>query len=1225
MTTPLHTSKEWLLRRIFSFKESEPIAGAAGVLANVWDLPPDKAIEAFEAKGYAVSWDWRDTWKEAHAKAFTVAKGMKLDILSDIRGAVDTAMKSGETFGDFKKKLAPILKAKGWWGKVPVDMVPHDPDTPPPEGVGGEVWLGSPWRLQTIFRTNLQSSMMAGRYVQMSAQIKNRPYWQYIAVMDASTRPDHAMMHGRIFLANDPIWNTWYPPNGFNCRCRVKSLSGREIARDKKIEKIEVTEGIVYDGKGDAVAPDEGFNYNPGRSSLAFLQRIAAEKLRELEKSLGTKIPAAHVGSAGGTRTGFLPPEDDVVSVRSPIGDVEEIPPASASLPLADENFRAGEALADPSKVARFWVGGKFAIPSHNGIPFSDVPEDTDFSKVKDKPLEGDPPMFGPKKKAAGTIVVEDDGRVWLVQPKGQFGGYEATFPKGTKEKNHTTQQTAIKETFEESGLMVELVDVLGDYQKTTGKARYYFARRTGGKPWKHGDESQGVKLVPLNELEKHLNVEIDKTIAKDIRKAIEDARMLGNGNIWKGFAQHQEDLRDVRLLKEAKARAEAEARKAEEEAAKSAKVATSDPVPGRPSIQFPESVEGLKPIRRLGGSTGAQLVEDPKTGNLFVMKSGNSDEHIESEYYADEAYRVLGVSVPEARLYQAGARKVKLARFIQGGVSLRDYLAKATAKEREAILDQIAKCFAVDAILGNYDVVGMEQDNILIKDGIAWRIDNGGSMEFRAQGARKETNPARTKGFEGHQYTDFPVEFWTMRNHSMNANTSSIFRRLTAYQIADQVEALDDAALNVLPEAYRKTLQARIRNMKEVVVTTKDFQKDGWKAEYADEIAKHMIGMRKAGVFDGIAKRLTVTVPASGLPSVLDENGKPYDNLRRADARSSGLVSSSVYDPETETIYNDAIAAAKTINYHNSAHPKALKDMKYNEATLKKFEAHIEKLKEWAYGIGVDPEKAAFGKYYLNVWIEIQAAKGLLTGKVGMVELKPLKRKEAEEPTKKPAPAKSVPEMVDDYMKTVGGSWEIINRWASAQGNCSKNLLPTAVKYLLKEAANVPDTMFYSSPTKKNFVDGLTGYGFSEETFRTSWAAHHAMVQEILRRIPWAGKDIGRRLMRVMRTEKIHVVVPTVGKKGVYRRGVNESYFMFSNNWAGNKVVLSVPFVRVTGLYLVDRDPDTYNGMGMFLGDCENEATVMAHGLEAVSFGAKTPPVASSEDASTWEVATTP
>jgi hypothetical protein len=31
--------------------------------------------------------------------------------------------------------------------------------------------------------------------------------------------------------ADDPWWDTHFPPNGFNCRCYVQSLSQRDLAR----------------------------------------------------------------------------------------------------------------------------------------------------------------------------------------------------------------------------------------------------------------------------------------------------------------------------------------------------------------------------------------------------------------------------------------------------------------------------------------------------------------------------------------------------------------------------------------------------------------------------------------------------------------------------------------------------------------------------------------------------------------------------------------------------------------------------------------------------------------------------------------------------------------------------------------------------------------------------------------------------------------------------------
>jgi 8-oxo-dGTP pyrophosphatase MutT (NUDIX family) len=124
------------------------------------------------------------------------------------------------------------------------------------------------------------------------------------------------------------------------------------------------------------------------------------------------------------------------------------------------------------------------------------------------------------KKRAVGVIAVEPDKRVWVVHPTNQFGGYSATFPKGTVEHDLNTRENAIKETHEESGLKVHLDKHLGDFQRTTSVARYYLGRRVGGHPSHMGWESQKVSLVPMDELHKVVTHPADQPIIDAIRKA---------------------------------------------------------------------------------------------------------------------------------------------------------------------------------------------------------------------------------------------------------------------------------------------------------------------------------------------------------------------------------------------------------------------------------------------------------------------------------------------------------------------------------------------------------------------------------------------------------------------------------------------------------------------------------------------------------------------------------
>jgi 8-oxo-dGTP pyrophosphatase MutT (NUDIX family) len=104
---------------------------------------------------------------------------------------------------------------------------------------------------------------------------------------------------------------------------------------------------------------------------------------------------------------------------------------------------------------------------------------------------------------------MEEDGRVWLVSPTNGFGGYAATFPKGRVDPGASLQHTAVREVFEEAGLLVRLEAHLIDVPRTQTYTRYYLARRIGGCPSAMGWETQAVHLVPaarLAEVATHAN-----------------------------------------------------------------------------------------------------------------------------------------------------------------------------------------------------------------------------------------------------------------------------------------------------------------------------------------------------------------------------------------------------------------------------------------------------------------------------------------------------------------------------------------------------------------------------------------------------------------------------------------------------------------------------------------------------------------------------------------------
>ena len=247
---------------------------------------PEAAVAYLKQKGIAVSWDWQDILDDAHATAFTVAKTAKMDVLSDIYSAVVDAAEQGRTLEEFDRELAPVLQRKGWWCRQEVQN---------PEGETQSVQLGSPHRLKTIYLTNMQSAYMAGRYAEMMDPIDTHPYWQYVAINDSRTRETHRMLHGRVYAADDPVWDSLYPPLDYRCRCRVRPLSrgmgeSRVQARPT-LESVTVDIGSnPYTGEAryarrtgirinnKFIAPNAGFNANQGKSMLSRMAQIAVEK-----------------------------------------------------------------------------------------------------------------------------------------------------------------------------------------------------------------------------------------------------------------------------------------------------------------------------------------------------------------------------------------------------------------------------------------------------------------------------------------------------------------------------------------------------------------------------------------------------------------------------------------------------------------------------------------------------------------------------------------------------------------------------------------------------------------------------------------------------------------------------------------------------------------------------------------------------------------------------------
>ena len=327
---------------------------------EILDVPPEAAVAHFRAKGYHVGFDWRDTSAARHLSSFTVAKVAQIDLLEDIRKAVDEALAEGRTFEWFRKQLEPILRAKGWWGRKLM--------TDPLTGETAMVQLGSARRLRIIFDTNLRMAYARGRWEAIERLADVRPWLRYVAVLDQRTRPDHRAWHGTILPIDHPFWHTHYPPCGWRCRCIVQQLSDADLERygyspsAEPPEDWDTTRPWHNARTGETVnvpvGIDPGFQHNVGllradaparavleaRTATAAPDIAAAVRARELDDWIrqGRDIRERMVAAAGG-----IDAPDFVASFRADLRQRLRDERAAGSVTASIKAAKGGRDAAD--------------------------------------------------------------------------------------------------------------------------------------------------------------------------------------------------------------------------------------------------------------------------------------------------------------------------------------------------------------------------------------------------------------------------------------------------------------------------------------------------------------------------------------------------------------------------------------------------------------------------------------------------------------------------------------------------------------------------------------------------------------------------------------------------------------------------------------------------------------------------------------------------------------
>ncbi len=107
------------------------------------------------------------------------------------------------------------------------------------------------------------SAEMAARWEEFTKD-EDDYYLQYRTAGDDHVRPEHAALHGVTRPMNDSFWDTYYPPNGWNCRCTVvQVLKDKYPATDRTEAMQRGREALARDKKSM-------FAFNPGKQGKTF-------------------------------------------------------------------------------------------------------------------------------------------------------------------------------------------------------------------------------------------------------------------------------------------------------------------------------------------------------------------------------------------------------------------------------------------------------------------------------------------------------------------------------------------------------------------------------------------------------------------------------------------------------------------------------------------------------------------------------------------------------------------------------------------------------------------------------------------------------------------------------------------------------------------------------------------------------------------------------------------
>lgn len=234
--------------------------------------------------------------------------------------------------------------------------------------------------LRAEYNQVVRAGTMGQRWRDLERTKHLYPYLRYVTEEDGRVRPEHVLLQDTIRPIKDDFWLTYYPPNGWNCRCSVRKVSQADIdsgkheltpstdaqerGRDSKVQdywKGNVGKGMVFRASGHT------YFKNLNTEEVAHIDKIARywRNLNPLTREAGY-LNGKRIEGPGETYT--------QVHIDADKNDLEANLQAASFLNSKGYNVRIQPHVISPygdtpsNPELAIWVEGKWVVADRKDV-----------------------------------------------------------------------------------------------------------------------------------------------------------------------------------------------------------------------------------------------------------------------------------------------------------------------------------------------------------------------------------------------------------------------------------------------------------------------------------------------------------------------------------------------------------------------------------------------------------------------------------------------------------------------------------------------------------------------------------------------------------------------------------------------------------------------------------------------------------------------------------------